>query len=206
MGEKPIIPTQEQINRVLVPHQNQQERACGHDPRERAVWLRTCYAPDLDNIYQDMLGQTCDTVVFPEHILDNRDLYAFEDKWDHVLNRIPTLCDAYSNEDEYNWFMSDDPPSLSDSTYGLWDAALRQTVMVYLVDRQALVEKLVTVMWLDCHGECVWWYRIKADYNDVMSFTGRLARVGMMGLLEFADPPVADEGVLEKGGLIDWIG
>jgi hypothetical protein len=39
-----------------------------------------------------------------------------------------------------------------------------------------------------------------------MSFTGRLARVGMMGLLEFADPPVADEGVLEKGGLIDWIG
>jgi hypothetical protein len=35
--------------------------------------------------------------------------------------------------------------------------------MIYLVDRQALAEKLVTMMSLDCDGGCVWWYHIELD-------------------------------------------
>jgi hypothetical protein len=53
--------------------------------------------------------------------------------------------------------------------------------MVYLIDRQAILEKLVTVMWLDCHGECVWWYRIDAD--NLMGLTGWITRTG--GLMSF---------------------
>jgi hypothetical protein len=209
MGGKPRIFSPEQINRVLVPHQTLQERNFGHDPHvgTRATWLRTCYAPELDKSYEDMLGETCDTVVYPEHTLDDADLYDLEEKWDRVLNRIPTLCDVYFNEGQHEWFLSHDPPPPSDPTFGLWDAALREVAMVYLIDRQALLEKLITVMWLDCHGECVWWYRIKADYDQLMSFTGRLARTGgLMAFLEFADPGMVGEGVLEKGGLINWIG
>lgn len=48
------------------------------------------------------------------------------------------------------------------------------------LDRQALEEQLVTVLWLDCHGECVWWDRINAE--DMLSFTGYLAsRLGVDG-------------------------
>jgi hypothetical protein len=78
--------------------------------------------------------------------------------------------------------------------------------MVYLLDRQALTEKLVTVLWLDCHGECVWWYRVDAD-NELQNLYGWLGRTGgLMSFLEFSDPYSVGETVLEKGAVIDWLG
>ena len=54
----------------------------------------------------------------------------------------------------------------------LLDAGAREVTMLYLLDRQALEAQLVTVLWLDCHGECVWWARINPDDQGLMLFTG----------------------------------
>jgi hypothetical protein len=80
--------------------------------------------------------------------------------------------------------------------------------MMYLLDRQALQEKLVTILWLDNFGECVWWYRISADGDTLQSLTGHLfATNGLMETMETAEK--GEEGrensVFAKGSLMDWI-
>jgi hypothetical protein len=36
------------------------------------------------------------------------------------------------------------------------EAGLKEVTIMYPLDRQALEEQLVTMLWLDCHGERVW--------------------------------------------------
>jgi hypothetical protein len=87
----------------------------------------------------------------------------------------------------------------------LLDAGARQVTMLYLLDRQALEDQLVTVLWLDCHGECVWWGRINPDDQGLMLFTGWMSSTcGLSELVnEDSDPKTF---ICEKGTLIDWIG
>jgi hypothetical protein len=88
------IPTQEQIDHVLVFHQTIQEREFGHDPPgiARAIWLRTYYAPELNATYDDIFGGVDSPIVDPEYTLDDKDLYAFEHEWDRVLNTDTLRC------------------------------------------------------------------------------------------------------------------
>jgi len=205
----PGLPTQQQITRVLQPHQTIQERHLGVFPGgERTIALRTCYAPELNDVYQDMSWYLSDSVVDIDGILDNETLYASDAGWEHILTRIPSLCDAdrWNTLDELPWERDDDD-RLPETHHGfpLDDASYREVIMVYLLDRQALEEKLFTVMWLDNFGECVWWYRIAGE--NLQDLTGWLASTGgLMGMLETADGEEEgkENGVYAKGTVIDW--
>jgi hypothetical protein len=203
LPSSPALPTQEQINRIFGPHQTDQERRHGVLlGAKRTIWLRTCYAPELEDAYQDMFDGVEEWVVDPEDIFDDEALYAFGDKWDRLLQRIPGLCDT--DRDEERLVYEDERPEPDDPQLPLYEAALREIVLVYLLDRQALMEKLVTVIWLDCHGECVWWYRIKVD--NLQTLTGWLAdTAGLGGMLELAEADDDGERMFEKGRLIDWL-
>ena len=176
----------------------------------RTIWLRTCYASELNETYENMSrGLHFDGIIDQSAILNDETLYAFEAAWDRILNRIPSLCDL----DKYHTLedissMRDDacsPPETHHS-FPLFDASFREVIMIYLLDRQALEENLITVLWLDNYGECVWWYRVGAD--KLLDLNGWLARkCGLNGMLELADGEEEgeDNGVYRKGSLFNWI-
>jgi hypothetical protein len=209
----PGLPTEEQIMRILQPHQTISERKLSVlSGSDRTIWLRTCYAPELDDVYQDMAQGVAGFIVDVNAFLDNATLYDFEDAWDKVLLRLPALCDRDKwqalDEDPNPWVHDEDWPPETHPGFALYDAGYREVVMMYLLDRQALQEKLVTILWLDNFGECVWWYRISADGDTLQSLTGHLfATNGLMETMETADK--GEEGrensVFAKGSLMDWI-
>jgi hypothetical protein len=196
------LPSQSQIDRIFTPHQTAQERKLGVVPDgSRAIWLRTCYLPDLDDAYQDMVDSEADVYVASDHMFDDAHLYDFGERWDRVLERMPSLCDRWIDVEEPDW---DDDSGLdpADLKFELRGAARRAVVMVYLLDRQALVEKLITVMWLDSHGEFVWWYRVDAD--GLQSLTGWLSATGgLNGMLVLAGMEDGGGNWVIKGSKID---
>jgi hypothetical protein len=138
-----------------------------------------------------------------DNMFDDVHLYDFGDKWHRFLERVPSLCDRWIDAERPALHDEECRPTPTDAEFELYDAATKEVGMVYLLDRQALLEELVTVMWLDSYGECVWWYRISVD--DLQSFTGWLsATAGLGGMLELAG--LEDEGglMLVKGAKIDW--
>jgi hypothetical protein len=91
------VPTQDQIERVLQPHQAFQERCLSHSPT--TLWLRTCYASELAGTYDEMTLARDETGIGPEATLDNEALYNLGTEWHHILKRIPSLCDKSSAQD-----------------------------------------------------------------------------------------------------------
>jgi hypothetical protein len=91
------IPTQEQIERVLRPHQTFQERYLNLVPT--TLWLRTCYAPEFAGAYSEMTLALDEIGLGPEQMLDNKALYNLGTEWNHILKRIPSLCDKSSAQD-----------------------------------------------------------------------------------------------------------
>tara|TARA_R110002003_G_scaffold433_10_gene19767 strand:- start:7881 stop:8336 length:456 start_codon:yes stop_codon:yes gene_type:complete len=144
-----------------------------------------------------------DGIVDDTQVLDNMALYNFGDKWDRILNRMPSLCDC-AHYREVEDFPIDDTrialPLVDDPKFTLHDAVEREVVMIYLLDRQAVEEKLISVLWLDMHGEYVWWYKL--DPEHLLEFAGWMARgAGLMMLAQLED----SEEIWQKGSLIDWI-
>jgi hypothetical protein len=207
----PGLPSQEQIMRILQPHQTIDERNL-NVLGDRTIWLRTCYAPELDDIYQDMAQGVAGHIVDPNAFLDDAALYDLEDAWDKVLLRLPALCDRdkWNTLDECPsaWNHDEDRPRETHHSFPLYDAGFREVVMVYLLDRQALQEKLITILWLDNFGECVWWYRVSPHGDTLQSLTGWMFETGgLMGMMEMADGEEEgkENGMYAKGSLIDWI-
>jgi hypothetical protein len=62
------------------------------------------------------------------------------------------------------------------------NAGEREVTMLNLLDRQALKDQLVTVLWQHCHGECVWWAKLYPD-QGLLLFSGWMAST--CGLSEF---------------------
>ncbi|KAK1981205.1 hypothetical protein LZ30DRAFT_689361 [Colletotrichum cereale] len=50
----------------------------------------------------------------------------------------------------------------ADEDGGLDGLDLRVTARLFLVDEQAVKEWLVKLLWLDAHGECLWWNKINS--------------------------------------------
>ncbi|CAO2654310.1 Nn.00g110430.m01.CDS01 [Neocucurbitaria sp. VM-36] len=194
------LPTQDQIDRVLRPHQTSFERNLCLRPAG-PIWLRTCYAPELAKTYEDMDPAQGWGVIDLGASLNDERLYSFDSAWHLILTRVPSIgdCDNGIDPDDADLW----PPPTEAIRLPLFDAGLRATAIIYLVDRQALEEQLVTVLWLDCHGECVWWYRIKAD--DLLDFSGYLAATAGLTEVSWMDDFEGVGKVFERGSLIDWI-
>jgi hypothetical protein len=162
------------------------------------IWLRTCYTPSLAGVY-DEIFRGCEEDAGAS-ILDDVSLYTFGEAWDRIFFRLPSLGGQHNGIDlcdTESW----QPP---EEEFGkpLWDAGTRATEMIYLIDRHALEEKLLTVLWIDCHGEFLWWYKVKTEH--LQSLTGNLSDSG--GLWMWADTMEEGiPGVFEKGALIDWV-
>ncbi|KAF2822788.1 hypothetical protein CC86DRAFT_372602 [Ophiobolus disseminans] len=196
----PGLPNQSQISRVLQPHQTISERNLSIPHFHRHIWLRTCYDPALANKYHDLWNG--------EDVLDDETLYASETGWEHILHRMPMLCDRdkWGTLDEclFPYDENENRPPESHHIFPLYDAAHREVFMFYLLDRQALEEGLITVLWLDNFGECVWWYRIHPD--QVLEFEGGiLSGCGLDWFVEMADGEEegVENGYLAKGSLLD---
>jgi hypothetical protein len=98
--DAPYLPTQEQINRVLAPHQTIKERnllnhvsSHLHDP----FWIRTCYAPELQAAWEEILEEglaewkDLDELL----VLNDENLYGgYGSDWTKIFLRLPMLPDA----------------------------------------------------------------------------------------------------------------
>jgi hypothetical protein len=117
------------------------------------IWLRTCYTSSLAGVYdEEFRGCEEDAGVRDSSILNDVSLYNFGEVWDPVFLRLPSLGgqdNGIDLSDTESW----QPPE-EDFRKPLWDAGTSATATIYLIDRQALEEKLLTVLWIDCHG--VW--------------------------------------------------
>jgi hypothetical protein len=141
-------------------------RSC-HDP----LWLRTCYSPELEAAYVSLAGPVvgaAERLVDRGGALNDVDLYGFDKDWSLVLLRIPELCDVvrFGSEDMYE----EREHEIDEAEDVKEKLAMTVVTRLYLIDRDALEEGLVTILWLNCHGECVWHNRVRAE--GILEFTG----------------------------------
>lgn len=71
----------------------------------------------------------------------------------------------------------EDPPEEA-SKLAFYEAKKKEETFIYLVDKQALKGKLLKLIWLDVHGNCVWTNRLRV--GGVLEFTGALADGGSL--------------------------
>lgn len=191
------LPSQEQIDRVLKPFQTAHERNTAVQQVE-AFCLRTCYAPEFAETAANLMYGMED--LSSTEVLDNEALYDIGEDWGRIIRRIPSMCDKdllqVRDPLDTNLY---EPPT-DESKKLLWDAGMAEVVRVYLIDKQTLQEKRLTVMWLDCHGECVWWNKI--DRDNLLELSGDLS--DGRSILEWSWSG-GDGSQLEKGSLIDWV-
>lgn len=187
------LPTQEEITRVLEPFQTASERNL-EGLFTRSYCLRTCYAPELADVAEDMMSKMVD---LSENVLNNEELYNFESDWSRILWRLPSICDRIWAPDDLD--LASAPTDAAQRL--LWEADNAAIVLLCLLDRQALEENLITILWLDCHGEAVWWNKI--DPENTLYLSGFL-EVGM-NVGELVSLGDGYENFMEKGALMEWI-
>ncbi|CAJ2512947.1 Uu.00g010660.m01.CDS01 [Anthostomella pinea] len=160
--------TEDQMHRILTRHQTVRERNLSfwvHSGRNSPVWLRTCYLPEL------------------AVILDDEALYApLAEDWSRILLRVPVIPDtgrySYGEEVIEDLHDFDERPGPGEEfKLPLYEAALKERTMLYLIDEEALREKLIKILWLDIHGSCVWENRLRPD--ERLEFRGRMFEGGL---------------------------
>jgi hypothetical protein len=160
-----FLPTQEQTDRVLTPHQTIKEQNLSqrvasqlHDP----LWIRTCYAPDLQAVYKQMIEAGLRDSENPDRllVLDNEELYGgLGDDWAKVFLRLPLIPDAVpylGGDPELDRVPVDVEQPNEEKYLPLFWASLNEKQAVFLVDEHALRTNLVKVLYLDDHGQAVW--------------------------------------------------
>lgn len=197
-----------QIERIFAPHQTTQERNVAlqtHAAHHAPVWLRTCYAPALADIYATFALDLESILGNISQILDDKAVYGpFSDDWSRVLLRIPAIVDTVFYVDEADADLRSmegvylPPGEGEEYRQGLYDAQLRETTMLYLIDEEALQTDMIKVLWLDIHGNCIWDNRILS--GRLREFKGRMFDGGCLGDLYDACEDVA---LYQRGALLD---
>jgi hypothetical protein len=100
--------------------------------------------------------------------LDDSNIYSFDGDWARVLLRLPELCDVvrFANEELHE----EREQEIEGAEDGMERLSMKVVERLYIVDREALEEGLVKVIWLDCHGECLWNNKIRPE--GMLDFTG----------------------------------
>ncbi|SPO05069.1 uncharacterized protein DNG_07754 [Cephalotrichum gorgonifer] len=172
-------PTTENVTRVLRPHQTPQERRISahvSPPCYNFVWLRTCYDPELQSQYDELLrasGAEGDLAMGREWVLDDATLYDFGSERSEIVTRIvrriPSLCDTYwaSVEEDYDYRVENESADESE----LVRASNRVRSGVCVADEGAIKEQMVKIFWLGEHGQCLWHNEVEPDMVEEMSGT-----------------------------------
>ncbi|KFZ10612.1 hypothetical protein V501_05115 [Pseudogymnoascus sp. VKM F-4519 (FW-2642)] len=175
------LPSNGEIDRALRPFQTRSERLISAQPpgQTEPLWLRTCYDPSLAYAYEDMFSDCYvgDSSGIPAKcVMDEVGLYDWPgpDGWQNILTRIPGLCDVVqgSVEEDYEFEDEEYQHEGEEENEALGLASFKSRVLIYVLDEEALRQKLVKMMWLDIHGNCVWRSKIKPD--EVRDFGGGL--------------------------------
>jgi hypothetical protein len=136
----------------------------------KPVWIRTCYAADLQVIWESILASGMrDTGSEEERslVLDKEDLYDdYGEDWTKVFLRLPLLLDTRGYDDDPSQDMApDNCEGHDDEAYeALHKAARLEEQAVYLVDKQALRDNLVKLIYLDIYGNVVWHNMIAPEH------------------------------------------
>lgn len=203
------LPTQEQIDRVLAPHQTHRERNLSlliALDLSMPVWIRTCYARDLQDAWEKTLENAAELEEVDDVLLlDDEGLYSgYGEEWAKILLRLPLLPDAvpYTREDpnldegEYYGKPPDDERFMP-----MYEAARRSKQVVYLIDEEALRNNVVKILYLDIHGHAVWHNTIAPE--SIWEFEANYHRGGALSraVLEHLDEHLLQPGEqLEYGG------
>ncbi|KAF1851965.1 uncharacterized protein K460DRAFT_413453 [Cucurbitaria berberidis CBS 394.84] len=206
-----FLPTRQQIIRILAPHQTIKERNISQHAASilnEPVWIRTCYASDLSNAYEEMGNAG---LRYPENIdrfllLDDEALYSNPDKdWSRVFLRLPLLPDAgtylrfNSENDKFSW--GEYGPK-NRSFMPLFNASCKDKQAVYLLDEEALRERLVKILYLDVHGNAVWKNKIAPE--DIEFFEARYFKGSTLGRIMEKCADLDEPSLLQPGALLEY--
>lgn len=150
---------------------------------EGPVWLRTCYSSDLDEVYEELAARSelyDGYGIDSRMVLDDSSIYNFSLDWSKILTRIPMLCDFIQGsvlEDCEVWEQHETGEGEQSE---LERASVHAHTLVYVVDEEAIKERVVKLMWLDSHGNRVW--DNKMNPESLSSLQGALA--GSVSLYE----------------------
>jgi hypothetical protein len=153
--------TQEQIDRVLVPHQTTAERNIAVHT-EPCIWVRTCYEPSLALAFEEMTHEIRNDAYEYYCLFDDPALYgSVGPDLVGLYLRMPQLPDTvgYSGypEDEDVPLELDPPEPGEEHKSRLHDAVFKARDIMYLLDEEALRKKMLKVVWTDLGGKPVWW-------------------------------------------------
>lgn len=166
------------------------------------MWIRTCYAADLEDAYQAILESAHGDFGL-NYLLSDARLYShFEQDWTKVFLRVPLLLEHllfYNNEDPEDDGMELSIPRPDDEAkLPLYDAIRRCRSFHYLLDEEALSEQVVKVQYLDIHGQPVWYNKVSPD--QIQTFEAHPSGGALSARLEFCEE---DRGLLRPGTLLD---
>ncbi|KAI1090521.1 hypothetical protein F5B19DRAFT_494345 [Rostrohypoxylon terebratum] len=167
------------MTRVLPSMQSIQERNfCArrltHTSNEPAI-VRTYYGPvngeDRDDAFKVLTqNSSLGWCIGKNGIWDDRTLYDVGDDWHRVVLRVPGLGDEEATLGEREYYDGDGttldsiPPSANDrDQLDAWLSGKRLATRFYVVDREAMEQRMIKVFYLDPHGNAVWSHKFKAD-------------------------------------------
>lgn len=174
----PRMPTREQIDRVLAPHQTVAERNIATDV-EPCIYMRACYEPSLASAFDEMTRKIRDDTYTSRYLFDNQALYSsVGPDLEGVHLRMTHLPDtvAYSGYPETEDLPLDDDPPEDEGKSRLYEAAMKARGIMYLMDEEALKRKMLKLIWTDLGGNIVWWNWLRPW--DTQNFEGHYYGLG----------------------------
>jgi len=165
--------------RILPRFQTVQERNfCSHRNQPPAL-LRTYYGEvngqDHDEAYQTMASNAeLEQIIDENGAWNDKNLYEFSDDWQHILLRVPELCDQLESEvdedgegdeDGAQYEGTEAPPTSDDDALQGWLGYHDRKIVnrLYICDREALESGKIKVFYLDCHGKSIWHHKFKKE-------------------------------------------
>jgi hypothetical protein len=197
------MPTQGQIDRVLVPHQTVLERNLALRIND-CLWLRTCYEPSLAAAYEELTRSILSSADDAHRVLDSEALYgSLGSDLAELFLRMPQLPDTvpyYGYPETEDLPFRDGPPD-DQSMVPLYNAMVKEKLVIYLLDNEALQRNMLKVRWFNLSSNSVWWNWLSP--LDTQSFEGHLFGLGhrLDYVLEMSD---SDPALCEKGCIIQF--
>jgi hypothetical protein len=206
----PHLPSQDRIDRVLLPYQTVQERNAAlsaHLGTQSPAWLRTCYNPGLAAQYSEFAAvkEHASISYQPSNIFDDEERYAeLASDWRGILRKVPSIPDAFQ-------MLGDPDVEIPDRTNDDWEEAPeeRQTnlyeaqkpmeTLLYLIDEEALRQNVIKLLWLDRHGNCIWNNTIRPENIDALK--GPIMQGYTLAEID-GHNALADDAFWERGSLI----
>lgn len=164
---------------MLRPYQTVQERnICAHviPACDNFIWLRTCYIPELQGQYEELLGISGaedDLGVGRPWILDDAKLYDFGSDRDTIVTRIaqrmPSLCDSFPASVIEDYEQLEENLETGDETE-LEKASHRVRSVLCVIDEEAINNQVIKLFWLGPYGKCLWHNQIEP--GELQEITG----------------------------------